>query len=46
MNNKYVLYSIHTKLILPDNTRINIINIYIPPTTSLTKRNITEDMAT
>lgn len=35
-------YSIHTKLILPNSTRINIINIYIPPTTSLKKRNITE----
>ena len=29
-------YGIHTKLILPNSTRINIVNIYIPPTTSLT----------
>ena len=29
-------YGILTKLILPNSTRINIVNIYIPPTTSLT----------
>jgi exonuclease III len=29
-------YGIHTKITLPNSTRINIVNIYIPPTTSLT----------
>jgi hypothetical protein len=38
-------YGIHTKVILPNSTRINIINVYIPPITSLTKRNITEQSA-
>jgi exonuclease III len=29
-------YGIHTKVILPNSTRLNIVNIYIPPSTSLT----------
>jgi hypothetical protein len=34
------------KLILPNSTRINIINIYLPPYTSLKKRNIQDSVAT
>ena len=33
-------YGIFTKLLLPNSTRINIINIYLPPYQSLLKRNI------
>jgi exonuclease III len=39
-------YGIAMKIILPNSNRINIINIYLPPTSSLTKRNIPEDQAT
>ena len=35
-------YGILVKLLLPNSTRINIFNIYIPPTSSLRKQNITE----
>jgi len=34
------------KIILPNSERINIINKYLPPTSSLTKRNIPEEQAT
>jgi exonuclease III len=33
-------YGMLLKLLLPNSTRINIINVYIPPYTSLLKRNI------
>ena len=39
-------YCLQTKIILPNSQRINIVNIYIPPMTSLTKRNILETHAT
>jgi hypothetical protein len=39
-------YGILVKLLLPNSTRINIFNIYIPPASSLRKRNITEQTAT
>jgi hypothetical protein len=39
-------YGISTKIILPNSERINIINIYLPPTSSLTKQNIPEEQAT
>jgi exonuclease III len=39
-------YGLHTKIILPNSQRINVVNVYIPPATSLTKRNILETHAT
>lgn len=39
-------YGLHTKLILPTSERINIINVYLPPTSSLARRDITEANAT
>jgi exonuclease III len=39
-------YCLHTKLILPNSQRINIANVYIPPTSSLARRDITESHAT
>jgi exonuclease III len=39
-------YGLSTKLILPTSQRINIINVYIPPTSSLARRDITEAQAT
>jgi hypothetical protein len=39
-------YGLHTKLILPTSERINIVNAYIPPTSSLARRDITEAHAT
>jgi exonuclease III len=39
-------YGLCTKLILPTSQRINIVNIYVPPTSSLTRRGITEAQAT
>jgi exonuclease III len=39
-------YGLYTKLILPTSERINIVNVYIPPTSSLACRNITEVQAT
>ena len=39
-------YSLHTKIILPDSKRINVVNVYIPPTTSLENRHIQELQAT
>jgi exonuclease III len=39
-------YGLYTKLILPTSERINIINVYLPPTSSLARRDITETQAT
>ena len=39
-------YGLHTKLILPTSERINIVNAYLPPTSSLARCNITEAHAT
>lgn len=39
-------YGLHTKIILPNSLRINIVNTYIPPKTSLAKRHILEADAT
>jgi Endonuclease/Exonuclease/phosphatase family. len=39
-------YGIHVKIILPNSQRMNIVTIYLPPTSSLKKRNITEETAT
>jgi exonuclease III len=39
-------YCLLTKLILPNSQRINIVNVYLPPTSSLTRRDITETHAT
>lgn len=39
-------YGLHTKIILPNSQRINVINTYIPPATSLKKRHILESDAT
>jgi exonuclease III len=39
-------YCLHTKLILPNSQRVNIANVYIPPTSSLARRGITESHAT
>jgi exonuclease III len=35
-------YISHARVILHDSTKVNIANVYLPPTTSLTKRNIDE----
>ena len=42
MGNEYGLY---TRLILPTSQRINIANVYLPPTSSLLRRDITEAQA-
>jgi hypothetical protein len=39
-------YGLHTKLILPTSERVNIVNAYLPPTSSLARRDITEAHAT
>ena len=39
-------YGLLTKLVLPNSQRINVVNVYIPPTSSLTCRDITEAQAT
>ena len=39
-------YCIHTKVILPNSQRVNIVNVYIPPTSSLARRDIQENHAT
>ena len=39
-------YGLCTKLVLPTSQRINIVNVYVPPTSSLTRRDITEAQAT
>ena len=39
-------YALNTKLILPTSERITIVNVYLPPTSSLARRNITEQQAT
>jgi Endonuclease/Exonuclease/phosphatase family. len=43
MGNEYCL---NVKLRLPNSQRVNIANVYLPPTSSLTKRDITEAHAT
>ena len=42
MGNKYGLY---TKLVLPTSQRVNITNVFLPPTSSLRRRDITEAQA-
>jgi Endonuclease/Exonuclease/phosphatase family len=39
-------YGLLTKLILPTSKRVNIVNVYLPPTSSLTRRGIAESLAT
>lgn len=39
-------YCLWVKIRLPNSQRVNIANIYLPPTSSLAKRNITETDAT
>ena len=39
-------YGLYTRLILPTSQRVNIINVYLPPLSSLLRRNITEAQAT
>jgi exonuclease III len=39
-------YCLHAKIRLPNSQRVNIVNIYLPPTSSLAKRDITEAHAT
>jgi exonuclease III len=39
-------YCLHVKLRLPNSQRVNIANVYLPPTSSLAKRDITEAHAT
>jgi hypothetical protein len=43
MGNEYCLY---TKIILPNSQRVNIVNVYLPPTSSLARRDILETHAT
>jgi hypothetical protein len=38
-------YAIYTRLVLPDSSRLNLITAYLPPATSLVKRNIPEEQA-
>jgi hypothetical protein len=39
MGNEYGLY---TRLVLPTSQRINVVNVYLPPTSSLLRRDIAE----
>jgi hypothetical protein len=39
-------YCLLTKLTLPNSQRVNIVNVYLPPTSSLARRAITETHAT
>ena len=39
-------YGLYTKLIMPTSKRINVVNVYVPPTSSLARRDITELQAT
>lgn len=39
-------YCLQVKRILPNSQRVNLVNVYLPPTSSLTKRGITEVHAT
>lgn len=39
-------YGLHTKIILPNSQRVNVVNVYLPPTTSLRRRDITDQHAT
>ena len=45
-NTKGNKYGLYTKLILPTSELANIINIYLPPISSLARRHITETEAT
>jgi exonuclease III len=38
-------YGLYTKLILPTSERLSVINVYMPPTSSLGRRDITETQA-
>ena len=39
-------YGLLTKLILPNSKILNVVNVYLPPTSSLARRDITEMQAT
>jgi endonuclease/exonuclease/phosphatase family metal-dependent hydrolase len=39
-------YGLLTKLVLPNSQRINVVNVYLPPTSSLARRAIAEAHAT
>ena len=39
-------YGLFTKLILPTSERISVVNVYLPPTSSLARRDIPEPQAT
>jgi Endonuclease-reverse transcriptase len=39
-------YGLFLKITLPNSQRINVVNVYLPPTTSLKRRDITEAQAT
>ena len=39
-------YGLYTKLILPTSERLCIVNVYLPPTSSLARRDIAETQAT
>jgi hypothetical protein len=39
MGNEYGLY---TRLVLPTSQRLNVVNVYLPPTSSLLRRDIAE----
>ena len=39
-------YGLHTKLIVPTSEQVNIVNVYLPPTSSLARRDILELQAT
>jgi endonuclease/exonuclease/phosphatase family metal-dependent hydrolase len=39
-------YCLHVKLRLPNSQRVNVANVYLPPTSSLAKRDISEAHAT
>jgi exonuclease III len=38
-------YGLYTRLVLPTSQRVNVTNVYLPPTSSLLRRDITEDQA-
>ena len=39
-------YGLYTRLVLPTSQRINNVNVYMPPTSSLARRDIAEAQAT
>jgi exonuclease III len=39
-------YGLFLKITLPNSQRINVVNVYLPPTASLKRRDITEAQAT